>query len=47
MHDHSEFLMGLPETLEKDMPVFVGEKYRLFLIASGKYVIKSAGILYP
>jgi predicted thioesterase len=45
MHDHAELFVGLPETLEKKIPVIVGEKYRLSLVASGKYVIKSARIV--
>jgi hypothetical protein len=45
MHDHPEFLMSLPETLEKEMPVVVGEEYPLFLVAPGKHMIKGTRIL--
>jgi hypothetical protein len=37
--------MGFPKTLEKEEPIVVGKKYRLFLVSSGKNMITSAGIL--
>jgi hypothetical protein len=45
MDYHPEPPMRFSETLEKYEHVFVGKEYQLLLVASGKDVIKRAGIL--
>jgi hypothetical protein len=45
MEYHPEPLMRFSETLEEYEHVLVGKEYQLPLVASGKDVIKGAGIL--
>jgi hypothetical protein len=47
MDDDPELLVRFPQAMQKEIPVRVRQKYRLFLITSGENVIKRPLIFDP